>query len=262
MNVPTLPPPAMTTRISDLRARAAPRCSSNASMRVAGDGDVDDVALLDRRGRRGAICDTPSRDERDDPGLAFDVELGDAVSGPRRRDQALDEAHLGARVDPLDRGAGRAGCGAGRARSSTARWRRSGCRGARRSRRGAGRRCGRRPGRCRTSPCATRAIRMLELSPLVTAATASASSMPASSRRSRSKPTPTIVLAARTPGQAAERRLLAVDDGDGVAGGLDGLRPGRNRPGRTRRRRRARRPTSRAQRGRARAASYRRPAQR
>ena len=41
---------------------------------------------------------------------------------------------------------------------------------------------------------ATRAMRMLELSPLVTAATAPACSMPASRSRSRSKPMPAMVL--------------------------------------------------------------------
>jgi hypothetical protein len=40
---------------------------------------------------------------------------------------------------------------------------------------------------------ATRAARMLELSPLETAANASASSIPASIRTSRSKPIPTMV---------------------------------------------------------------------
>jgi hypothetical protein len=38
----------------------------------------------------------------------------------------------------------------------------------------------------------TRAIRMFELSPLVTAATAAACSIPASNRRSRSKPMPAM----------------------------------------------------------------------
>jgi hypothetical protein len=40
---------------------------------------------------------------------------------------------------------------------------------------------------------ATRAMRMLELSPFVTAVTADACSMPASFKRSRSKPMPAIV---------------------------------------------------------------------
>ena len=48
---------------------------------------------------------------------------------------------------------------------------------------------------------ATLAIMMFELSPLVTEATAIASWMPASSRRSRSKPTPTMRLPAKSAGK-------------------------------------------------------------
>jgi hypothetical protein len=44
---------------------------------------------------------------------------------------------------------------------------------------------------------------MLELSPFVTAATAPASSMPASLSRSRSKPTPTIVFPPKPTGSRA-----------------------------------------------------------
>ena len=54
------------------------------------------------------------------------------------------------------------------------RWRRWGCRAAGRSARAAGRRCGRRRARCRSSPGRCGRARMLELSPLVTAATAPA----------------------------------------------------------------------------------------
>ena len=73
---------------------------------------------------------------------------------------------------------------------SRARWRRWGCRAARRPRPAWGRRCGRPPAATPKVSRATRAAMMLELSPLLTAANASACSMPASIRVSRSKPTP------------------------------------------------------------------------
>jgi len=47
---------------------------------------------------------------------------------------------------------------------------------------------------------AMRAVRMLELSPLVTAATAVASSMPAAARSVRSNPNPTTLLPAKLEG--------------------------------------------------------------
>jgi hypothetical protein len=57
---------------------------------------------------------------------------------------------------------------------------------------------------------------MLELSPLVTAASASARSMPAFTNRSRSKPMPMKRSAREVGPQALERGRLAVDDGNGV----------------------------------------------
>ena len=67
--------------------------------------------------------------------------------------------------------------------------------------RGGGRRCGRRPARCRRSRGRCGPTRMLELSPLVTAASAPRSSMPASARWSRSKPKPTTVWPAKPAGR-------------------------------------------------------------
>ena len=47
MNVPTLPPPAMTTRISGPSVSPVrPRCASNASTASPATADVDDVAVL------------------------------------------------------------------------------------------------------------------------------------------------------------------------------------------------------------------------
>ena len=72
----------------------------------------------------------------------------------------------------------------------------------------------------RSTPKISRAVRatmMLELSPLVTAASAPASSMPASRRRSRSKPDAVDGAAREALGQPPERLGLLVDDGDGVA---------------------------------------------
>ena len=80
---------------------------------------------------------------------------------------------------------------------------------------------------------------MLELSPLVTAASAPASSMPASRRRSRSKPTPWMVRPREALGQPPERLGLLVDDRDGVALVLEDARQARIRPGHTRPPRRA-----------------------
>ena len=57
---------------------------------------------------------------------------------------------------------------------------------------------------------------MLELSPLLTAAKASACSMPASISVSRSKPTPVTVLAGEVVAEPAERARVLVDDRDAV----------------------------------------------
>ena len=70
---------------------------------------------------------------------------------------------------------------------------------------------------------ATRAAMMLELSPLLTAAKAPASSMPASRRVSWSKPDPVDAPAPEPGTEAAERRGVLVDDGDGVSLLLQGL---------------------------------------
>ena len=64
---------------------------------------------------------------------------------------------------------------------------------------------------------ATRADMMLELSPLVTAAKAPASWMPASVRMSRSKPNPTTVVPPKPFGRRRNALAALVDDGDGVA---------------------------------------------
>ena len=68
---------------------------------------------------------------------------------------------------------------------------------------------------------AMRAVRMLELSPLVTAATAPARSIPASMRWSRSKPKPTTFWPVKSSGEPlAERVGVLVDHRDRVAAPL------------------------------------------
>ena len=74
---------------------------------------------------------------------------------------------------------------------------------------------------------ATRATRMLELSPFVTAATAPACSMPASISRSRSKPMPCTVRAGEVGAEPGERLAAPVDDRDGVP--VAGEGPGERR---------------------------------
>ena len=69
---------------------------------------------------------------------------------------------------------------------------------------------------------ATRAARMLELSPLLTAAKASAPSIPAASSTSRSKPDAGHRPAVEALGQPLERAGLLVDDGDRVPLVLEG----------------------------------------
>ena len=75
---------------------------------------------------------------------------------------------------------------------------------------------------------ATRAARMLELSPLLTAAKACARWMPAAERWSRSKPMPVTVVPLKSGVQLAEARRVLVDDGDRVAGVVEGV--GERRP--------------------------------
>ena len=122
------------------------------------------------------------------------------------------------------RGAGpRPGAGgASPGRWSRTRWRPSGCRGAGRSPPGGGRRSGRRPGRSPKFSRAMRAVRMLELSPLVTAATAPACSMPASIEVVAIEAEADDLLPGEVVGQAlAEGVGVLVDDGDRVAVALE-----------------------------------------
>src|SRR4051794_24266110 len=69
---------------------------------IASDRDVDDVAFLDDEVGPPELRNPETR-QRNDVRLAVDVELAHAMTSPLRRDETLDEAHLGARVDPLDR---------------------------------------------------------------------------------------------------------------------------------------------------------------
>ena len=63
---------------------------------------------------------------------------------------------------------------------------------------------------------ATRALMMLELSPLLTAANAPAESMPASSSVCRSKPRPVTCRPANSGPEPAEGLRVLVDDRDAV----------------------------------------------
>ena len=77
---------------------------------------------------------------------------------------------------------------------------------------------------------ATRAAITLELSPLLTAANASARSMPASLSTFWSKPMPVIFLPLNVEPQLAERIPVLVDDRDRVALVLQDVREGRSDP--------------------------------
>ena len=77
---------------------------------------------------------------------------------------------------------------------------------------------------------ATRAEMMLLLSPLLTAAKACARSMPASTRVSRSNPTPVTRCPANSAGSRRKALGVPVDDGHGVPSALEALRQGRADP--------------------------------
>ena len=96
----------------------------------------------------------------------------DAVADPGRSQRQLRRGRPCRCRRATRRRRPRGGSGAGSGRSATRRWRPWGCRAAGRPRRAGGRRCG--PRRCSTPKVsrATRAARMLELSPLLTAAKA------------------------------------------------------------------------------------------
>ena len=87
---------------------------------------------------------------------------------------------------------------------------------------------------------ATRATRMLELSPLVTAARAPASSMPAAAQAVAVEADADDGRAREALGQAAEGLRPPVDDGDGVALRLEGSGQAGADPTAARPRRRAR----------------------
>ena len=107
MNRPTLPPPAMITRISALPpAAAASRAAWKSATASTATDDVQQVALLgDRVRRRHEGRAEPA--EGDDAGLRRLLELAEALADPRLGDLPLDDAHLGRRVGPL--GVGRIG---------------------------------------------------------------------------------------------------------------------------------------------------------
>ncbi len=77
---------------------------------------------------------------------------------------------------------------------------------------------------------ASRAEMMLELSPLETAANASARSMPAWRSTSPSKPIPVTVMPREVGAEPAEGVGVLVDDGHRVAAGLQAVRERRARP--------------------------------
>ena len=175
MKSPTLPAPAIATRISGssgLRARAA-RAARRARTRRRRSGG--------RRppGRSRSACTTcaaPSRVTAMSQNRPGSFERAELLARPRGGDRVARRG-TPCRSGRPSRAAARPSGAAG---AAPGRWsrrpsRRSGCRAAGRSARGAGRRCGRRRARCRSSPGRCGRMRMLELSPLVTAANAPAS---------------------------------------------------------------------------------------
>ena len=101
MKSPTLPAPAMATRISGapLRARADARSVSSAvtsaaKCRMSPSWPIA-LGVLDLRG-----AEAGDRDEPEHAGLAQRREL---LARPLRRDRVVEQAHLAARVEPLVR---------------------------------------------------------------------------------------------------------------------------------------------------------------
>ena len=218
MNRPTLPPPAMTTRISvpspcrpgraapssvvDGVGRATARYTTSPSWATrSGVGEL----------RRAQPADAPTTRT---PAL-LDVEQPACPAQPTATPRSTRRPWRSGR--PTRRRPRRAAPGAAPARSSTRRWPRWGCRGAGRWRPGGGRRCGRPPARSRRSPgrpgrrgCSSCRRWSPRRAPRPR-------SMPASMRRSRSKPMPDDLAAGEVVAEPAERLRPAVDDGDGVA---------------------------------------------
>src|SRR6478672_12208446 len=96
MNRPTLPPPAITTRMSVTSLGRTDEMGVELADGVARGGEVDDVGLLQDgaglRHRRGAVPP-----DRDDLGDAGDLQLLDGMAAPRAGHDPLDQDDLGAR---------------------------------------------------------------------------------------------------------------------------------------------------------------------
>src|SRR5690554_1808015 len=101
MNVPTLPAPATTTRMSVAsRGRSRVQVLVEPLERAAAHHHVDDIVLLQHgvRSGHGAFAQAGDRAHAGVPG---EVELADLATGPDRGHGTLYEHHLGRRVDPL-----------------------------------------------------------------------------------------------------------------------------------------------------------------
>ena len=186
MNVPTAPPPAMTTFIG---TPPSARWRSTSSVWPTADRQVHHVAVLGDEVGGGDLGDAHAADGHG-AGHAGDVDVGERTTGPARGHRALDHATwaLGSTQSSLG------GVGHELAQHPVDRPLHGGDGGDAEALVDDGPAgvvdAGHDPSTPKVSR-ATRAVRMLELSPLVTAAIAAASRMPACSSRSRSKPTPT-----------------------------------------------------------------------
>ena len=219
MAVPTLPAPAMATFIPVPATGAAATPISRSWNRWR-------ASVVATRWRMSPSWPTRSaKSRRADPGPG-DRHQGD-LAGHRQVRQALARPPLG--QPPLDQRARRrwdrttrsrsptAAAGGGPGRSSTTRWPPWRCRAAGRSGPDGGRRCGPRRWGSSRSPRAMRAVRMLELSPLVTAARADASGGPGLVEVVAVEPRAHHRGAGPVGRQPTERLGIAVDDGDRVA---------------------------------------------
>ena len=207
------------------RRSAAARTASTSASRASSDRGVDQVAVLEDGAALGHHAGADPEDERH-PGAGRVLDLVDRAADPGAVDVDLHQPHRARRVAPLRLGAGRQQPAEHLVGGPAHRGHGGDARAARRPRRGPGRRSGRPRCRRRRSPAPPGRTRMLELSPLETAAKPSACSMPASSSTSRSKPTPLMVLPAKSGPSRRNASTLDVDHRDGVARASPGSGPG------------------------------------
>ena len=149
MNTPTLPAPAIATRISRRLPIRCAACSSSSAVHL-GDEHEHVALLADEVGGDDLRLAEPRH--RGEPEPAGPVELGELLADGLGRDRCARRGRCARSGRPSRGSSRRGGAGAAPGRWSTRRSRRSGCRAVGRSMPGAGRRCGRRRARCRRSP--------------------------------------------------------------------------------------------------------------